>query len=133
MSDFGKEIMKHLILILLLTLLAACSTAYKEPIAMMEDIEINCETQHEGFADTFDCLKSDPDLQKIQSDEIDLFFLKGEQLKEKIAEGNMTLADARFEWKKLIYDIKQQLSEMRYRRLYESSCRVNYRGRCVRW
>jgi hypothetical protein len=45
----------------------------------------------------------------------------------------MTTADAKYEWKKLLYDIKQLRSEMRYRMMYERACRVNYRGYCVPW
>lgn len=88
---------------------------------------------HSEFNDVFECIQADESTKNLKTDEVDLLLLKGIQLKEKIDQGKLSSADAKFEWKKLIYDIKQQLSEARYKRMYESTCRVNYRGHCVRW
>jgi hypothetical protein len=118
-------------LILIFIFLSSCATGYKEPIINLEDTQSSCEKNYKDFIDIFDCLKRDLDTQK--NDEIELYLLKGEQLKEKIDLGMMTTADAKYEWKKLLYDIKQLRSEMRYRMMYERACRVNYRGYCVPW
>lgn len=118
-------------LILIFIFLSSCATGYKEPIITLEDTQASCEQNYKDFIDIFDCLKRDLDTQN--NDEIELYILKGEQLKEKIDLGTMTTADAKYEWKKLLYDIKQLRSEMRYRMMYERACRVNYRGYCVPW
>ena len=125
--------MKSLLPLIFFGFLASCSTAYKEPVAIMDEAYLNCETIHNEFSDVFQCIKSDETTQNLKTDEVDLLFLKGEQLKEKIIKGQISSVDAKFEWKKLIFDIKQQLSESRYRRMYDSMCRVNYRGYCRRW
>ena len=125
--------MKFLLPLIFFGFLSSCSTAYKEPVAIMDEAYLNCETIHNEFSDVFQCIKSDETTQNLKTDEVDLLFLKGEQLKEKIFQGRISSVDAKFEWKKLIFDIKQQLSESRYRRMYDSMCRVNYRGYCRRW
>ena len=125
--------MKFFFMFVLFTFLVSCSTAYKEPVILMDQAYLNCESMHSEFNDVFECIQADELTKNLKTDEVDLLLLKGEQLKEKIDQGKLSSADAKFEWKKLIYDIKQQLSETRYKRMYESACRVNYRGHCVRW
>ena len=128
----GNKLKFFLIPILFVTI-TSCTTAYKEPVVLMDQAYLNCESLHNEFIDVFDCIQSDESTRNLKTDEVDLLLLKGEQLKEQINQGKLTSIDAKFEWKKLIFDIKQQLSESRYRRMYESICRVNYRGHCVRW
>ena len=125
--------MKFFLIPILFVTITSCSTAYKEPVVLMDQAYLNCESLHNEFIDVFDCIQSDESTKNLKTDEVDLLLLKGEQLKEQINQGKLTSIDAKFEWKKLIFDIKQQLSESRYRRMYESICRVNYRGHCVRW
>ena len=125
--------MKFFLIPILFVTITSCSTAYKEPVVLMDQAYLNCESLHNEFSDVFDCIKSHESTKNLKTDEVDLLLLKGEQLKEQINQGKLTSIDAKFEWKKLIFDIKQQLSESRYRRMYESICRVNYRGHCVRW
>jgi hypothetical protein len=134
LPDFRKgNKVKFFIILFLFVILTSCSTAYKEPVVLMDQAYLNCETLHSEFIDVFDCIKSDESTKNLKTDEVDLLFLKGEQLKEQINQGKLSSIDAKFEWKKLIFDIKQQLSELRYRRMYDSMCRVNYRGYCRRW
>ena len=125
--------MKFFIILFLFVFLTSCSTAYKEPVVLLDQAYLNCETLHSEFIDVFDCIQSDESTKNLKTDEVDLLLLKGEQLKEQINQGKLSSIDAKFEWKKLIFDIKQQLSESRYRRMYDSMCRVNYRGYCRRW
>jgi hypothetical protein len=116
---------------ILFLLISSCSTGYKEPVENIESTQDICEQTHSQFVEIYECLKSD--LSLVKNDEIELYLLKGEQLKEKLDLGKMTEADARYEWKKLLYDIKQLRSEMRYRMMYERICRTSYRGHCVPW
>jgi hypothetical protein len=99
----------------------------------MDQAYLNCETLNSEFINVFECIQSDETTQNLKTDEVDLLLLKGEQLKAQINQGKLSSIDAKFEWKKLFFDIKQQLSESRYRRMYESVCRVSYRGHCSRW
>ena len=93
----------------------------------MDEAYLNCEAIHNEFIDIFECIKSDDSTKNLKTDEVDLLFLKGEQLEEKINEGQLSSVDAKFEWKKLVFDIKQQLAESRYIRMNESLYRYNYR------
>jgi hypothetical protein len=92
----------------------------------MDEAYLNCEVIHSEFIDIFECIKSDDSTKNLNTDEVDLLFLKGEQLEEKINEGQLSSVDAKFEWKKLVFDIKQQLAESRYIRLNESIYHYNY-------
>ena len=107
--------------------LTSCSTAHKEPVDVMDEAYLNCEAIHSYFIDIFECIKSDISTKNLRTDEVDLLFLKGEQLEEKINEGQLSSIDAKFEWKKLVFDIKQKLAELRYVRMNESIYRYNYR------
>ena len=93
----------------------------------MDEAYLNCEAIHSEFIYIFECIKSDDSTKKLKTDEVDLLFLKGEQIEEKINEGQLSSVDAKFEWKKLVFDIKQQLAESRYIRMNESLYRYNYR------
>ena len=93
----------------------------------MDEAYFSCESIHSEFIDIFDCIKSDDSTKNLKTDEVDLLFLKGEQLEEKINKGQLSSVDAKFEWKMLIFDIKQKLAELRYRRMNESMYRYNYR------
>ena len=119
--------MKFFLSIILFGFLTSCSSAYKEPVVVMDEAYLNCEAIHSEFIDIFECIKSDDSTKKLKTDEVDLLFLKGEQLEEKINEGQLSSVDAKFEWKKLVFDIKQQLAESRYIRMNESLYRYNYR------
>ena len=119
--------MKFFLSIILFGFLTSCSSAYKEPVVVMDEAYLNCEAIHSEFIDIFECIKSDDSTKKLKIDEVDLLFLKGEQLEEKINEGQLSSVDAKFEWKKLVFDIKQQLAESRYIRMNESLYRYNYR------
>ena len=119
--------MKFFLSIILFGFLTTCSSAYKEPVVVMDEAYLNCEAIHSEFIDIFECIKSDDSTKKLKTDEVDLLFLKGEQLEEKINEGQLSSVDAKFEWKKLVFDIKQQLAESRYIRMNESLYRYNYR------
>ena len=119
--------MKFFLSIILFGFLTSCSSAYKEPVVVMDEAYLNCEAIHSEFIDIFECIKSDDSTKKLKTDEVDLLFLKGEQLEEKINEGQLSSVDAKFEWKKLVFDIKQQLTESRYIRMNESLYRYNYR------
>ena len=107
--------------------LTSCSTAGKEPVVVMDEAYLNCEAIHNEFIDIFECIKSDDSTKTLKTDEVDLLFLKGEQLEEKINEGHLSSVDAKFEWKKLVFDIKQKLAELKYIRMNESIYRFNYR------
>ena len=119
--------MKFFFTLILFGFLTSCSSAYKEPVVVMDEAYLNCEAIHSEFIDIFECIKSDDSTKKLKTDEVDLLFLKGEQLEEKINEGQLSSVDAKFEWKKLVFDIKQQLAESRYIRMNESLYRYNYR------
>ena len=119
--------MKFFLSIILFGFLTSCSSTYKEPVVVMDEAYLNCEAIHSEFIDIFECIKSDDSTKKLKTDEVDLLFLKGEQLEEKINEGQLSSVDAKFEWKKLVFDIKQQLAESRYIRMNESLYRYNYR------
>ena len=77
---------------------------------MVNEAYLNCEVIHNEFIDIFECIKPDDSTKNLNSDEADLLFLKGEQLEEKINQGQMSFIDAKLEWKKLIFDIKQKLA-----------------------
>ena len=119
--------MKFFLSIILFGFLTSCSSVHKEPVVLMDEAYLNCEVIHSEFIDIFECIKSDDSTKNLKTDEVDLLFLKGEQLEEKINEGQLSSVDAKFEWKKLVFDIKQQLAESRYIRMNESLYRYNYR------
>ena len=119
--------MKFFLSIILFGFLTSCSSAHKEPVVLMDEAYLNCEAIHTEFIDIFECIKSDNSTKNLKVDEVALLFLKGEQLEEKINEGQLSSVDAKFEWKKLVFDIKQQLAESRYIRMNESLYRYNYR------
>ena len=119
--------LKYFFLLIFFGFLTSCSTARKEPVDVMDDAYLNCEAIHNEFIDIFECIKSDNSTKNLNTDEVDLLFLKGEQLEEKINEGQLSSIDAKFEWKKLVFDIKQKLAELRYVRMNESIYRYNYR------
>ena len=77
---------------------------------MVNEAYLNCEVIHNEFIDIFECIKPDDFTKNLNSDEADLLFLKGGQLEEKINQEQMSFIDAKFEWKKLIFDIKQKLA-----------------------
>ena len=77
---------------------------------VVDEAYLNCEATQNEFIDIFECIKSDDSTKNLNTDEADLLFLKGEQLEEKINQGQMSFIDAKFEWKKLIFDIKQKLA-----------------------
>ena len=77
---------------------------------MMDEAYLNCESIHSEFIDIFECIRSDDSTKNLKTDEVNLLFLKGEQLEEKINEGQLSSIDAKFEWKKLVFDIKQKLT-----------------------
>ena len=119
--------MKFFFTLILFGFLTSCSTARNEPVDVMDEAYLNCETIHSEFIDIFECIKSDDSTKNLKTDEVNLLFLKGEQLEEKINEGQLSSVDAKFEWKKLVFDIKQKLAELRYIRMNESIYRYNYR------
>ena len=96
-------------------------------MVVVNEAYLNCEVIHNEFIDIFECIKSDDSTKNLNADVADLLFLKGEQLEEKINQGQMSFIDAKFEWKKLIFDIKQKLAELKYIRMNESIYRFNYR------
>ena len=96
-------------------------------MVVVNEAYLNCEVIHNEFIDIFECIKSDDSTKNLNADVADLLFLKGEQLEEKINQGQMSFIDAKFEWKKLVFDIKQKLAELRYIRMNESIYRFNYR------
>ena len=96
-------------------------------MVVMDEAFFNCVAIYNEFIDIFECIKSAISTKNLNSDEVDLLFLKGEQLEEKIKEGQLSSVDAKFEWKKLVFDIKQKLAELRYIRMNESIYRYNYR------
>ena len=119
--------MKFFFTLILFGFLTSCSTTLKEPIVVIDEAYLNCETIHSEFVDIFECIKSDDSTKNLKTDEADLMFLKGDQLEEKINKGQLSSVDAKFEWKKLVFDIKPQLAESRYIRMNESIYRYNYR------
>ncbi len=119
--------MKFFFTLILFGFLTSCSTAHKEPLDVMDEAYLNCETIHSEFIGIFECIKSDDSTKNLKTDEVNLLFLKGEQLEEKINKGQLSSVDAKFEWKKLVFDIKQKLAELRYIRMNESIYRYNYR------
>jgi hypothetical protein len=119
--------LKFFFTLILFAFLTSCSTTRKEPIVVMDEAYLNCEIIHSQFSDIFECIKSDDSTKDLKTDESDLLFLKGEQLEEKINKGQLSSVDAKFEWKKLVFDIKQQLAESRYMRMNESIYHYNYR------
>jgi hypothetical protein len=119
--------LKFFFTLILFGFLTSCSTARNEPVDVMDEAYLNCETIHSEFIDIFECIKSDDSTKNLKTDEVNLLFLKGEQLEEKINKGQLSSVDAKFEWKKLVFDIKQKLAELRYIRMNESIYRYNYR------
>ena len=93
----------------------------------MDEAYLNCEAIQKEFIYIFESIKSDDSTKNLKTDEVNLLFLKGEQLEEKINEGQLSSIDAKFEWKKLVFDIKQKLAELRYLRMNESIYHYNYR------
>ena len=50
----------------------------------MDEAYLNCENIHSEFIDIFECIKTDNSTKNLKTDEVDLLFLKGEQLEKKI-------------------------------------------------
>ena len=90
--------MKFFFTLILFGFLTSCSTTRKEPVVVMDEAYLNCEAILSKFIDIFECIKSDDSTKNLKTDEVDLLFLKGEQLEEKINEGQLSSVDAKFEW-----------------------------------
>ena len=62
-------------------------------MVVVNEAYLNCEVIHNEFIDIFECIKSDDSTKNLIADEADLLFLKGEQLEEKINQGQMSFID----------------------------------------
>ena len=62
--------MKFFFTLILFGFLTSCSTARNEPVDVMDEAYLNCETIHSEFIDIFECIKSDDSTKNLKTDEV---------------------------------------------------------------
>ncbi len=92
---------KSLLVISLLLILTGCATVGKQ--------QGLCEKQYSSFADIVRCTKQSllavrPNV--INDPEIKLYFLKGDELSEKVNKGEISEVEAKVEWQALYVKLK---------------------------
>ena len=94
--------MKKLLTLGLVLLLTGCA-----PTKMMSIKQTSCESQFSKFEDVVSCTKEayKNDGMARENDNTKLYFLKGDQLVQKLKKGDITEADARAEWQQTLVDM----------------------------
>lgn len=71
-------------------------------------MQADCESRYDKFVEIFTCTKSTvaADRRLKNHPKSKLYFLRGEQLVEKVKAGQMTELDARAEWQQLFVELK---------------------------
>lgn len=94
------------IIVLALLLMTGCAT----PITKKQEA---CENQFTAFADIVSCTKEtfmSDSLARTKDPRVKLYFLKGDQLVEKLKNGEITELDAKTEWQSLFVQLKNGAS-----------------------
>jgi len=94
--------MKKLLTVVAVLLLTGCA-----PAKMMSMKQTSCENQFSRFEDVVSCTKEayKNDGMARENDKTKLYFLKGDQLVQKLKKGDITEADARAEWQQTLVDM----------------------------
>jgi hypothetical protein len=93
--------MKKIITVGLVLILTGCVT----PITKKQEA---CENQFTAFADIVSCTKES--FKKVKDSRVKLYFLKGDQLVEKLKKGEITELDAKTEWQSLLVQLQSRAS-----------------------
>lgn len=105
-ANKGNEMKLITALMCLCYLVTGCAT----PIAKKQGA---CEDKFTVFADVVKCTKetfmSDPNA-RVKDPKVKLYFLKGDQLVEKLQKGEITELDARTEWQNLFVELSGKAS-----------------------
>ena len=89
---------------LFLFFLVGCATS-------MGKKQLACEEQYSSFEQVVSCTKDSfmkDKFAKVNDPSVKLYFLKGDQLVEKLNKKEITEIDARTEWQKLYVELKNQ-------------------------
>ena len=99
-----KRIIVMRISLVLITALLMVGCA---PAKMMSIKQSSCESQFTRFEDVVSCTKEayKNDGMARENDNTKLYFLKGDQLVQKLKKGDITEADARAEWQQTLVDM----------------------------
>lgn len=113
------------LLCLLPLLLSACAST--TGIYSLKDNQNKCEQNATQFTTIFECTKQrlQADTSKPLSESAELYILKGEQLKEKVAKNEMTDLDAKFEWQKLYVELHNKHREFQ-QNAFRSRWQIGY-------
>lgn len=122
---------KHIFITLLLSLLLA-GCASSTGIYTLKANQTKCEQQSDQFLTIFECTKQE--LQTLQqtkqnpevTQSAELYLLKGEQLKEKVLNDEMSNLDAKFEWQKLYVELDDKIREFQQRAMMRSRFGMRY-------
>lgn len=94
--------MKRILAVGFASLLVGCA-----PARIMSNKQESCESQYSNFEDVVSCTKkayqNDPLARENQNTK--LYFLKGDQLVQKLKKGDITEADARADWQQVLVDM----------------------------
>ena len=96
--------MKKVIVMALVVILAGCANKISKK-------QEACENQFIAFADIVSCTKES--YKKEKDSRVKLYFLKGDQLVEKLKNGEITELDAKTEWQSLYVRLKSGESDER--------------------
>ena len=94
--------MRILLISVTALLMAGCA-----PAKMMSLKQSSCESQFARFEDVVSCTKESyqNDGMARENQNTKLYFLKGDQLVQKLKKGDITEADARAEWQQVLVDM----------------------------
>lgn len=128
-NNFGGSMHKYLILVLF-TILTGCASS--TGIYTLKANQSQCEQQSDEFLTIFECTKAQlktlqqnkQDAQVTQSAE--LYLLKGEQLKEKVLNDEMTNLDAKYEWQKLYVELDDKIRAFQQRAMIRNRFGMRY-------
>ena len=97
--------MKKLLTLGLVLFLTGCA-----PTKMMSMKQNSCESQFSKFEDVVSCTKEayKKDGMARENGDTKLYFLKGDQLVQKLKNGEITEIDARTEWQSMYVDLKHK-------------------------
>ncbi len=116
-----------------LTLLLVTACASSTGIYKVKSSQSICEQQSEQFLEIFECTKDQvaaiqakPEVDKSLTQSAELYLLKGEQLKEKVLNKDMTNLDAKFEWQKLYVELDENIREFQQRAAIRSRVGIGF-------
>ena len=97
--------MKKLLTVSAILLLTGCA-----PAQMMSIKQTSCESQFTRFEDVVSCTKEayKNDGMARENENTKLYFLKGDQLVQKLKNGDITEADARADWQQTLVDMRKR-------------------------